>query len=86
MFDSRQALATGSGPVAISSFFAGDPSARSGVRVAVADLEADRQPELLAAGSAGTWPVAYVFDPATGTRRDGFYAFPADFPGGVLVG
>jgi hypothetical protein len=83
---SGRALATGAGPVAIGDFFAGDLSLRSGARVAVADLDGDGRPELLAAPGAGTWPIATILDPATGAARDGFYAFPSDFQGGVFVG
>lgn len=83
---SGRSLATGAGPVAVGSFFAGDPATRSGARVALKDLEFDGRPELLAAPGAGTWPVASVYDPLTGARRDEFYAFPADALGGVFVG
>ncbi len=83
---SGRSLATGAGPVAVSSFFAADPATRSGARVALKDLESDGRPELLAAPGAGTWPIASVYDPLTGARRDEFYAFPADAIGGVFVG
>lgn len=83
---SGQALAAGGGPVSLGSFFAGDPDTRSGVRIALSDLDADGRPELLAAPSMGSPPVASVFDPATGSLRDEFYAFPPDYPGGVFVG
>ena len=80
-----RALTTG-GPTPLSSFFAGDPNTRSGVRVAIKDLESDGRPELYAAPGAGTWPIAGVYDPLTGAVRDQFYAFPAIARGGVFVG
>ena len=83
---SGQSLSTGGGPVSIGSFFAGDPNSRSGARVAASDLEMDGQFELLAAGGPGTFPVAYIYDPATGTLRDAFTAFPGPYFGGVFVG
>lgn len=50
------------------------------------DTNGDGRAELLAASGAGDRPVVRALDPLTGDRLDEFYAFPADFLGGVAVG
>jgi hypothetical protein len=82
---SGRALAAGGGPVEVASFFAGDPAARSGARVAAADLDGDGRAEVLAAGGPGVLPVVSTFDPLDGTRTDAFYAFPTNDLRGVSV-
>ena len=81
-----QALVETGAAVALADFFAGDAGDRAGVRMRAVDLDADGRVELLAAAGPGPLPVAYLFDPESGRRRDAFYAFPVDVVGGVEVG
>ncbi|MBX9580100.1 MAG: FG-GAP-like repeat-containing protein [Gemmataceae bacterium] len=83
--DGKSLIETGTA-VVVTDFFAGDAADRAGVRVRAADLDADGRAEVLAAAGPGPLPIAYLFDPGTGRRRDAFYAFPVDAVGGVEVG
>ena len=81
----------------VSSFFAGDPTNRNGVPVAVTDYDGDGTPDLLAGtgeprpgspdvgvSSASVYPVASLSDPDP-VATDMFEPFPG-FVGGVFVG
>jgi len=83
---SGQTFSTGGGAVEIVSFFAGDPSLRSGARVHASDLDGDGRAEVIASFGAPTFPLAYIYDPLTGTLRDAFVALPTNFTGGVNLG
>lgn len=72
-------------------FFAFDPSFRGGVRVAVADLNGDGFPELIAApggalpGQFGLPPVVRVFDGRTMNLMSEFLAYDRTWTGGVHI-
>ena len=72
-------------------FFAFDPSFRGGVRVAVADLNGDGFPELIAApggplpGQIGMLPLVRVFDGRTMGLMSEFLAYDRSWTGGVQV-
>lgn len=72
-------------------FFAYDPSYRGGVRVAVADLNGDGFPELIAApggplpGQIGMLPLVRVFDGRTMGLMSEFLAYDRTWTGGVQV-
>jgi hypothetical protein len=83
---SGQLLTNGTGFSPVTTFFAGDETARSGVRVKAADLDNDGKAEVLAAPEAGVLPTVSIFNPLTGARRDAFYGFPTTDLGGVFVG
>jgi hypothetical protein len=56
-----------------------------GVRAAVADVTADGVPDLVAAAGPGGGPVVVVYDGATGTEVNRFFAFEPTLRGGVNV-
>ena len=78
-------LAAQGTPVLISSFFAGDPNSRSGARIAAADLAGTGKDDIISSSGSGVAPIAYIYNPLTGTQLDSFYAFPIDFTDGVRV-
>jgi glucose/arabinose dehydrogenase len=83
--------AGGSSPVQLANFFAGDPSSRGGVRVAVKNLDGDGRADLVvgAGEQSGSRLTAYagVSIPVDGQPPElmAFDAFPG-FGGGVFVG
>ena len=79
-------LSNGGGFSPVSSFFAGDVTARSGARVKAVDLDNDGKAEVIASGEAGVLPTVFIYNPQTGARRDAFYGFPTNELGGVYVG
>lgn len=70
----------------LSQFYAYHPSMRSGVNVAVADVDGDGKADIITAPQQGGGPQVRVFD-STGQPEltTGFYAYGADFRGGVNV-
>ncbi|MBN8904138.1 hypothetical protein J0H58_03600 [bacterium] len=64
----------------VSQFFAGPPTDRGGVRVAVTDLDGNGANELVARAAG----VTKVYDPLTGADRSS--GFTAAQIGGVFVG
>lgn len=70
----------------LRSFFASDPTLRSGSRVAVADLTGDGRAEIVSGAGAGAGSKVKVFDGATGQSVDEFNAYDPAFLGGVFVG
>jgi hypothetical protein len=100
--DGRGDLVTGAGPgggphvqawsgatgALLASFFAYDPGARAGVRVAVADADGDGQPEILTAPGPGAAPHVRVFRLLPGGAAGdvaGLFAYDPSFTGGVFV-
>ena len=69
----------------LSSFWAFDSSFRGGVSVAAADMDADGIADVIAAAGPGGGPRVQVFSGATGMTIVDFFAFDADFRGGVSV-
>jgi hypothetical protein len=58
---------------------------RGGVRVALGDVNGDGVPDIITAPGPGTGPYVRVFDGQFGTLVVEFYAYSADFSGGVFV-
>ena len=83
---SGRALTQQNTPAVLGDVFAGDPADRGGVRVMAVDLDGDGRAELVSGSGTGSRPTVRVTDPRTGAVKDEFYAFPADFLGGVTVG
>lgn len=68
------------------SFFAFDPAFRGGVNVALADLTGDSSfPEVIAGAGPGGGPHVRVFDGQSFHETESFFAYEADFRGGVFV-
>jgi len=67
------------------AFFAYDPSVRGGVRVAAGDLTGDGKAEIVVGAGSGGGPQVGVFA-ADGSRLSTYFAYAADFQGGVRVG
>jgi streptogramin lyase len=70
----------------LADFMAYSPSFTGGVRVAVADVDGDGFADIITAPGAGGAPDLRVFDVATLTRLDEFFAYDPSFLGGVFVG
>ncbi len=68
----------------IESFFAFDPGFTGGVAVAVGDVTGDASLEIVTAAGSGGGPQVAVFD-ATGKLLSTFFAYDANFTGGVRV-
>src|SRR5262249_1877389 len=62
-----------------------DPSFTGGVRVALADFNGDGVDDVVAAAGPGGGPHIRVFDGATGTLLDTFFAYDPAFTGRVFV-
>jgi hypothetical protein len=70
----------------IREFNAYDPSFRGGVYVAAGDLNGDRRADIITGPGVGGGPLVRTFDGATGAPLSAFYAYDANFRGGVTVG
>jgi hypothetical protein len=68
-----------------ADFFAYDPEFRTGVNLALADLDADGQAEIVTGTGAGGGPVINVFDGRNGNRLWTLLAAPEDSRNGVRV-
>jgi hypothetical protein len=73
------------GQAELRGFFAYPIDFTGGVRVAAADLDGDGRSELITGAGPDGGPHVKVFDGATGREKIGFFAYPPDFRGGVLV-
>jgi hypothetical protein len=69
----------------IRSFFAYDAGFHGGVRVAAADVNHDGYADIITGAGPGGGPHVRVFDGKTGAILNEFFAYPADFTGGVSV-
>jgi uncharacterized protein YkwD len=69
----------------IRSFFAYAPTFRGGVRVAAGDVNGDGYADIITGAGPGGGPHVEVFDGATGSVLDSFYAYAPTFSGGVYV-
>jgi hypothetical protein len=72
----------------LASFFAYDPGARAGMRVAMADLDGDGRAEILTAPGTGAAPHIKAFRRNTDgsvTEFVSFFAYDPGFLGGVFV-
>lgn len=75
--------------VELFGFFAYDPAFAGGVRVAAADVDGDRIPEIITGAGPGGGPHVRVWSTANGTAAQeltGLYAYTPEFAGGVFVG
>jgi uncharacterized repeat protein (TIGR01451 family) len=72
-----------SGP--IGEFFAFDAGFHGGVRVAAGDTNKDGKAEVITAAGPGGGPHVIVWNAVDRTQRFGFFAYPANFHGGVYV-
>jgi len=84
-------LTLGGTLVEVASFYAFGEGFRGGVRLAAGDVNGDGTPDLIVGAGAGAGPSVAVFDGLDllrGTARrlaNDFYAYAADFTGGVFV-
>ncbi|MFN4258554.1 MAG: choice-of-anchor Q domain-containing protein [Gemmataceae bacterium] len=72
--------------VVVASFFAYAPSFTGGVWVAAGDLDDNGMAEIITGAGAGGGPHVKVFNGGDLTLRHSFFAYDADFRGGVRVG
>jgi hypothetical protein len=71
--------------VPIADFFAYDQGFTGGVRVAVGDVDGDGRSDIVTGAGPGGGPHIKVFDAQTGDVKLDFFAFDAQFGGGVTV-
>lgn len=78
---------TGFGMRMTNEFFAFEGGFRGGVRVAAADTTGDGRAEVIVAAGPGGGPHVRIFDmnSSAGSVSDEFYAYDANFRGGVYV-
>lgn len=69
----------------ISSFFAYGAGFLGGVYVGAADVNNDGTPDIITGAGAGGGPHVKVFDGASGAEIRSFFAYSADFRGGVRI-
>jgi hypothetical protein len=69
----------------LASFFAFGPSFQGGVFVAAGDVNGDGRADVVAGAGPGAGPHVRVFNAAGGSELASFFAFDADFTGGVRV-
>jgi uncharacterized repeat protein (TIGR01451 family) len=69
----------------IGEFYAYDASFRGGVRVAAADTNNDGKADIITGAGPGGGPHVIVWNGTDRTQRFGFFAYPANFHGGVYV-
>lgn len=69
----------------VQSFFAFEDSFRGGVNVAVGDVNGDGVADIIVGAGVGGGPVVKVFDGRTGELLESFFAYDANFRGGVVV-
>ncbi len=67
------------------SFNAFDASFRGGVRVAMGDVNGDGTPDIMTAAGPGGGPHVKVYDGANFSLLHSFYAYDANFRGGMFV-
>jgi hypothetical protein len=97
--DGRDEIVAGAGPgggprvnvfsgatgASLESFVAYEPEFTGGVNVAAGDLDGDGKAEIVTAPGAGGGPRVRVFDGATFAEAYSFFAYEADYRGGVSV-
>lgn len=72
-------------PYTTEGFFAYTPSFTGGVNVAAADIDNDGKDEIITGAGPGGGPHVRIFEGDGTPISDGFFAYPADFLGGVDV-
>jgi cyclophilin family peptidyl-prolyl cis-trans isomerase len=70
----------------VRSFFAFNPNFHGGVRVGIDDISTGRPEDIIAAAGPGGGPDVKVFDGTTNAVDREFFAYGANFHGGVFVG
>jgi hypothetical protein len=97
--DGRADIITGAGPgggphvkvfdgatgAELASFFAYVPNFAGGVTVAAGDVNGDRRADIITGAGPGGGPHVKVFDGRTFAEVSSFYAYAANFTGGVFV-
>lgn len=69
-----------------ASFFAGNITARNGIRVATADINADGRDDIVTGAGAGGASEVRIYDSRVPTLMEDFFAFNPTLRGGVFVG
>jgi SdrD B-like domain/FG-GAP-like repeat/Right handed beta helix region len=69
----------------VRTFLAFPANFRTGVRVAVGDINGDGTPDIIATPGAGSLPIVAVYDGATGGLLRAFLALPPTFKQGLFV-
>ncbi len=69
----------------LRDFFALPATFTGGVRMAAGDVNGDGLADIICAAGAGGGPQVGVYDGASGSLLDSFYAMPRSFTGGVYV-
>jgi hypothetical protein len=75
----------GGRPIELANYFAFDRRFRGGVSVAVGDLDGDNVGEIIAGAGPDGGPHVKAFDARTEAVRLSFFAYDAEFRGGVTV-
>ncbi len=76
----------GNANVVLQSFLAYSASFSGGVRVGAIDRNGDGRAEILTGAGPGGGPHVRAFDALTAAQLDSFFAFDANFSGGLWVG
>lgn len=76
---------SGNGGAVLLDFFAYDPAFRGGVFVAAGDLDGDGRADIVTGAGAGGGPHVRAFSGNGGGELISFFAYDADFRGGVRV-
>ncbi|MFA5134690.1 MAG: L,D-transpeptidase family protein [Patescibacteria group bacterium] len=72
-------------PIFTPGFFALDPAIKSGINIAVADIDAAGLPEIIIAPSAGVEPRVYAFNRFGEKLPTNIFPFHPEFTGGVSI-
>jgi hypothetical protein len=72
--------------VVLQSLLAYSSNFTGGVRVSAIDRNGDGRADILTAAGPGGGPHVRAFDGLNAAQLDSFFAFEAEFPGGVFVG
>ncbi len=68
---------------ALKDFYAFDQNLKNGARVAICDVNADGQDEIITAQGKGGWPLVKIFSGEGAVINNGFYVLDGKFTGGV---
>ena len=75
----------GDSPGVLTEFYAYAPTFSGGVRVAAGDVNGDGHPDIITGAGVGGGPHVKEIDGVTGDILSQFYAFAANYTGGVYV-
>jgi len=79
------AIFNGTNQQMLTSFYALTPTFTGGVRIATDDTTGNQRSSIVAAAGPGGGPQVSIFDGLTQQLLRSFFAYPADFTGGVFV-